>query len=94
MIGKKNLVVLHIPSELTDGGHLLGCRIGKMSLGGVWGSGAAYGFVQGAGVTSFIPLVVVGHTSWAGVHLLGQRHVGQNHVDLDLTLCFAIFLRK
>ena len=32
-----------------------------MSLGGVWGSGATYGFVQGAGVTSFIPLAVVGH---------------------------------
>ena len=47
-------------------------------------------------VTSFIPLAVVGHTSWDEVYLHGQRQVGQKHVDLDLTLsvCFANFLRK
>ena len=72
MIGKWSLVALHIHSEQTGGGQLMAFWIRKMSLGGVWESGATYGFVQGAGVTSFTPLAVVGLTNWAGVHLLGR----------------------
>ena len=52
---------------------LLGCWIRKMSLGGVWGSGATYRFVQDACVTSFIPLAVVGQSrliklGWGALH--------------------------
>ena len=66
-------MALHIHSEQTDGGQLLAFWIRNMSLGGVWESGATYGFVQGAGVTLFIPLAVVGHSrliklGWGALH--------------------------
>ena len=71
--------MLHVPFELTDGGRLLRCLIRKMSLGGVWGSGATYGFVQGAGVTSFIPFAEVGSTSQWGA----QARMGCTYLDRD-----------
>ena len=50
--------------------------------------------MPGAGVTSSISYVVVGHTVWDGVPLLGQKLVVGENAVLDHTLCFAIFPRK
>ena len=65
MIGNK-VWWSNIPSELTDGGQFLRYWIRKMSVRGVWGSGVTYGFVQGAGVTSFIPLAALGTQAGMG----------------------------